>query len=91
MTSKISVAYGGIVSHCAGGGAGVGDSVIVDPFECAIGDATDIGAVVGVAGDIDDVVGGQYVVGVSVQSAIRLMSPVLQSARNIPSNKPSME
>ena len=66
MTSKISVAYGGIVSHCAGGGAGVGDSVIVDPFLCAIGDATDIGAVVGVAGDVDDVVGGQYVVGVSV-------------------------
>ena len=53
VTSKIGVAVGGVGSYCSSGITGEGDGVVVDPFLCAIGDATDIGAVVGVAGDVD--------------------------------------
>ena len=40
--------------------------MVVDALARALGEAPDVTAVVGVAGDVDDIVGGQHVVGVAV-------------------------
>ena len=40
--------------------------MVVDAFVRTIGEASDVTAVVSVTGDVDDVVGGQHVIGVTV-------------------------
>ena len=64
LAGVVLVARDLVLPHRSGGGIRVGHRVVI-----VVGDvreATDVGAVVGVAGGVDDVTGGQDVIGVAV-------------------------
>ena len=64
LAGVVLVARAVVVLHRSGGGIRIGHRVVVVIRD--VREATDVGAVVGVAGGVDDVTGGEDVVGVAV-------------------------
>ena len=64
LAGVVLVARAVVVLHRSGGGVRIGHRVVVVVRD--VREATDVGAVVGVAGGVDDVAGGQDVIGVAV-------------------------